>query len=139
VPLTRTKDFYPNNRDDEIGIRKILILYFLVFVFLLGSLFWAKALFDANVAKNWPSVDGIVISSLVGERIDLEGDVAYTAVVTYQYSVNGSSYVSQRIALGSETYDSSRSAKVKADQYPEGMIVKVYYDPDFPDKALLEP
>ena len=139
MPLTRTKDFYPNNRDDEIGIRKILILYFLVFVYLLGSFFWAKALFDANVAKNWPSIDGIVISSLVGERIDLEGDVAYTAVVTYQYSVNSSSYVSQRIALGSETYGSSRSAKVKSDQYPEGMIVKVYYDPNSPDKALLEP
>ncbi len=80
-----------------------------------------------------------MISSLVGERIDLEGNVVYTAVVTYQYSVNSSTYVSHRIAPGSETYGSSPSAKVKADQYPEGMIVKVYYDPDSPDKALLEP
>ncbi|MCK4829599.1 DUF3592 domain-containing protein [bacterium] len=137
--MTRIKDLSPYKSDDEIGISEILILYFLVFIFLIGSLFWAKVLFDANAAENWPSVDGIVISSLVGERIDLEGDVVYTAVVTYQYSVNGLSYVSHRIAPGSETYGSSRSAKVKADQYPEGMIVKVYYDPDSPDKALLEP
>ena len=137
--MTRTKDLYPYKRDDEIGIGEIRILYFLVIVFLIGSLFWAKALVDANAAINWPSVDGIVISSLVEERIDLEGDVIYTAVVVYQYSVSSSSYVSHRLALGSETYDSYSSAKVKADQFPEGMIVKVYYDPDSPAKALLEP
>lgn len=108
-------------------------------MFLVGLFFWAKALVDSNAAKNWPSIDGIVIGSVVGENIDLEGDVLYTAVVTYQYSVNGSSYVSHRITPGSDYYESSGTAKVKADQYPEGMIVKVYYDPNAPDKAMLEP
>ena len=90
-------------------------------------------------AINWPSVDGIVISSDVRERVMGANDSIYAAVVTYQYSVDSSSYVSNSMAPLSNMYGSSQVAKDKADQYQEGMIVKVHYDPYNPGNNLLAP
>ena len=122
-----------------IAKNKIEIWFVFAAGFLISLFGGVKAYREAIGAKNWPSVDGIVISSDVRERVMGANDSMYAAVVTYQYSVDSSSYVSNSMAPWSNMYGSFQTAKDKADQYQAGMIVKVYYDPDNPDNNLLAP
>ena len=87
-----------------IAKNKIEIWFVFAAGFLISLFGGVKAYREAIGAKNWPSVDGIVISSDVRERVMGANDSMYAAVVTYQYSVDSSSYVSNSMAPWSNMY-----------------------------------
>lgn len=85
-------------------------------------------------ARKWPTVTGIITSS----SADADG-TKYIAHVSYTFNLDSVSYSSDKI-LYSGTYRSNKSsAEAVTSKYPLDSQVKVYYNPDDPQRACLEP
>jgi hypothetical protein len=99
-----------------------------------------------KATKEWPIVEGEIISSKVVEEVhrspgSIDKSITYTPKVQFKYSVEGVNYVSNNIFAGRGEYKSPRrsSAQNIVKKYPEGKKVLVYYNPDNPSEAVLEP
>lgn len=97
----------------------------------------------AEQSVNWPTTSGRVIESRITEHEseDEDGHTTYTyaPVVRFEYQVAGVTYTSDRLAVGSKIAISNRK---KVEQqiagYPEGKLIRVYYNPQNPSEAVLE-
>lgn len=92
-------------------------------------------------SKDWPTVSGVIIQSEIETRTSTTGEGANRKTVEksyprvkYEFSVNGRSFVSNAIKFGQ-----SADAYKTVARYPVGQIVAVFYNPDKPDQAVLEP
>ena len=106
-------------------------------MFVLGILF--SDIPTMIVSPGWPTTDGTIISRrIVGQRFKQYDDTFYTnfdVYIRYQYSVSGISYSSLSVnAIDTPFYPSSI-----ANRYPAGKDVIVYYNPNDPSEAVLEP
>lgn len=90
-------------------------------------------------SESWPFTEGEVVSSHVKSRHDSDGDISYSAAVRYEYVVDNTTYVSRTISFGRKLYFGRSSAEEVVATYPVGEKVTVYYDPDNPKIATLEP
>lgn len=86
--------------------------------------------FDAISSVNWVRVDGEIITAnlIRGSR------GGYRADFFYVYSVNQKKIVNSRI-----TFSRSVSATKMIEKYPLFSVINVYYDPDNPEKSVVEP
>lgn len=93
-------------------------------------------------SNNWPQTVGAVTHSAVvqtnrhnkiGNRITV-----YSAKVDYQYAVNGSTYIGDQVMLAEHNTDTHIQKAINT-QYAAGAKLNVYYNPDSPEKAVLEP
>jgi hypothetical protein len=100
-------------------------------------------------SRSWPTVTGKIIHSELTQDISQERDsddgriretTMYGVKVAYSYSVGGQAFQSGRIywSDGIKTNVEGPARKILA-AYPLGKSVVVYYQPDKPDLALLEP
>ena len=96
--------------------------------------FWtARRLREAEL---WPSVKGLVTTSLV-KRSGGKNRV-YRAKLRYTYSVHGHAHEGRRYALGGELDTSKRArAEARCARFPEGSEPEVYYDPANPNDSCL--
>ncbi|MFZ0449149.1 MAG: DUF3592 domain-containing protein [Desulfatiglandaceae bacterium] len=92
-------------------------------------------------SKNWPVANGSVIQSKIEKRTETTGTgtskrkvVKSYAVVKYTYAVGNRDYQSSRITFGQ-----SKDAYKTVSRYPKGKNIQVYYDPENPAQAVLEP
>jgi hypothetical protein len=94
---------------------------------------------EAEASKEWPTVDGIVTSSELNKTRDSDGNDMYSANIQYNYSVDGNNYSEGSIGTidGSTSIKSSVTKTLR--KYAKGTKVTVYYDPEFPNTAVLEP
>jgi hypothetical protein len=98
----------------------------------------------ANRAMNWPTVEGRVTESLVSTHRSRRSDSGartnlYGALVRYSYMVKGVEYSGERVTFA-DTHNSDRSkAEAILARYAIGAAVRVYYNPEDPQNALLEP
>jgi len=115
--------------------------FFVVFGLIGGGLsYWGwNILQDAKASASWPTANGIVSSSDVSHTTDSDGGDTYSPEVDYQYSVDGQNYSNNTIKFGENSYSSRNKAEGIAATYPVGRQVTVYYDPNQPVKAVLEP
>ncbi len=93
-------------------------------------------------SRTWPAVKGIILSSFVGSKSSGgEGGDSYAALIQYKYDVNGKVYQSHSIntAPGWWAWGLQRAAKKKVAQYPPDKTIDVYYNPQSPKTAFLEP
>jgi hypothetical protein len=98
------------------------------------------------VSPGWPTTEGTIVSNrMVGFNIKLYDETFYTddgtdytnyeVYLRYQYVVNGSSYSSTAVnAIDALYYPASLASR-----YPVGNDVIVYYNPQDPGEAVLEP
>ncbi|HTD23698.1 MAG TPA: DUF3592 domain-containing protein [Terriglobales bacterium] len=105
----------------------------------LGLIFMAA--FDlrkANRAKTWPTAQGKVLSSGLAAVNDSDG-TTYKAAILYEYSVNSVDHRSDvwRVRAGSSSFTKAATEAVK--RYPAGATVTVYFNPENPADAMLEP
>lgn len=119
-----------------------VIRFFIGLVFFLvaaGTLWWGiTTVRNASVSRNWPAVSGTITASQVTISTDKNG-TTYSADVQYKYVVNDRWYTAGTVNFGE--YGSSnrgRADKIVA-RYPPGSPVTVYYNPDDPNTAVLEP
>ncbi len=99
----------------------------------------------ARQSLNWPRTSGRVIEARIAEHEseDEDGHVTstYSPVVRYEYQVNGVAYTGNQLSVGSSVIAISDRKKVQQtiNQYPPGKLVMVYYNPQNPAEAALEP
>jgi hypothetical protein len=105
-----------------------------------GISFWGwNILQNAKASSSWPTAQGNVISSDVSYSSNADGGESYSPEVIYQYTVNDQHYESHTIKFGENSYSSRRKAEGIASSYPVGKEVTVYYDPQNPERSVLEP
>lgn len=118
-------------------------------LYLFGALlagFGVYFYFLASAAESWPSVEGEVISTKVRMSVSRVGDAAhrtyeYYPVIQYKYEVNGIEYAGERYQLGTtmEKFKEKKDATEMARGYPTGSKIPIYYDPNDPSGAVIEP
>ena len=91
-----------------------------------------------NRALSWPTAQGKVLESRLREDQDSEGKT-WAVYIQYEYWANGDTWCSDvwRLEAGSSSFTGAME-KVIA-RYPAGSSVTVYYNPDAPNDAMLEP
>lgn len=102
----------------------------------------------AHESLSWPETTGTIIKSkvAVGESVFSSGDddggqsqPMYSAEITYNYQVGDMLYTSERISFAGKTsYSKPDKAEAVTRQYPEGSTVRVFYDPEKREVAVLE-
>ncbi len=121
-------------------------LFFLIFLIIGlvalagGYHFYQKSL----AAKDWPTVDGKVMTSEISRTRSRSGRRRrsrnmYSADIVYEYSVDNIIYRSERVSFGDYRSSSPAHAREVVDNYPVGASVRVYFDPENPATAVLEP
>src|SRR2546429_5127182 len=90
----------------------------------------------------WPTVTGRIVNAAVedgpprGRPIPV---ASHRAVVTYVYEVEGKEWESHRVFMGDEQFRTGDDARDRVRRYEPGTPVQVYYDPQNPSSAVLEP
>lgn len=113
-------------------------------IVLVIALFLAQRILARPLATlSWPTTEGIIISSdVIKTKGASPGDDpdSWHPQVRYRYFINGAEYLSDRIEVFNiANGNTSRFAEKAVSRYPPGMQVKVYYYPEYPAFAVLEP
>lgn len=88
----------------------------------------------AEAQRGWPTTIGTILRSDV--IYDSEG---YSPVVEYSYTVNGVAYRGDRVRTLLVQHSSKGPASAVARKFFAGATVVVYFDPNKPNSAVLEP
>ncbi len=81
--------------------------------------------------KTWKTADGVITCS------DMVADAwRPSPIIEYNYEVGGRTYKADKVAAG---WSNSLSDWEMVKKYPYGHTVKVFYNPDNPRQATLEP
>ena len=110
-----------------------IILVFFVSSGLLVTLWGSRVILVARKTLKWPCVAGKIEES----RINF-GSKDLLPHIVFSYSVGEQNY-RQQIVFPADVTPSQELAKSYVDKYPAGFLVQVYYDPDNPQDATLEP
>jgi hypothetical protein len=115
-------------------------------IFFIAGIFLAKyggsVLDNAKASAEWPTVQGTVMhSDVVRERGtgDNRGKYHYEADVMFEFELDGQTYSSNNVSFGEYASSQASHAREIVRRYPEGSRVTVYYNPEDPDTAVLEP
>jgi len=115
-----------------------------------GIVAFVRARRLAGASAQWPSVAGAITSStVVEEKIEDDSNTEkstirmiyrYQVDLRYAYKVNKRDYIGTSATPGwTPIYGSREQAETAAGQYKSGSPATVYYDPDRPGNAVLEP
>ncbi len=94
---------------------------------------------EAKASKAWPTIQGTVNSSILNIKKNNEGKIMYSPNVQYTYSVDGKVYHGTNIRMVDGSTNIKQSVKKQLEKYKAGTSVEVFYDPEFPNSAVLEP
>ena len=117
---------------------QILAWLFIVGLIVLGLSGLGQALRiwrRAQVTRQWPGTDGKVIASTVDTQWNAERKDYW---VEYTYAVAGQQYTNKTVGLSASARPRSYQERDKFKQYYVGALVTVYYDPQHPQKAVLQ-
>lgn len=131
--MTRTRNAGPIG-SMFIGVVFVVLGY-------LGTFTWAGGHYaEAERAKQWPTIGGVIKSSQVTQSKDSDGDRTFGADIVYTYTVDGQSFEGSDVTFGGNYKSSNRSSWTRlVNQYPVGAEVEVYYDPEVPGISVLQP
>lgn len=113
---------------------------------LAGLYFIYQGIIQGTKAKKametWQKVPGVILSAKISShRIHNSKRPPHTTYrpdVSYQYEVQGQTYTADSLGFGTSTYGLSKAEKMLS-PYAAGGKVTVYYDPQDPAQAVLEP
>ncbi|HQO58006.1 MAG TPA: DUF3592 domain-containing protein [Candidatus Omnitrophota bacterium] len=121
------------------------MLFFLFFAAIGGGIVYLgfMSYVKSRASQSWPTAQGVVVSSEVAAHRSRSRKghhrTTYGAKVRYEYTVNGVQYSSDKISFGEYRTHNRGPAQATADRYPPQVEVVVYYNPDKPEEAVLEP
>jgi len=106
----------------------------------IGLTVWGwNTLQNARASTAWPTTEGVVISSEVTQSTDDEGSESYYPTVSYTYTINEIVHINNTIKFSDTSYNDLRKAQAVTGNYSVGKNIVVYYDPENPENAVLEP
>lgn len=116
----------------------------MIVVGILSILIGAQTMAGALASRDWPMVNGVVVETRIDTEISSSGSGGassrtYRPIIIYEYAVEGVSHSAQRVAFGEYATGDPADAEKVRDTYPKGEPVQVFYDPDSPEDAVLEP
>lgn len=90
-------------------------------------------------SKNWPMTKGKIIEAKLDySTTATKLTFCYEPKISYEYNVNGISYTSTDIYIGSYHCGGLEKAQSVLNRYPVGKEVMVFYNPGNPLEAVLE-
>ncbi len=138
---------------NSLHITMKLLISLLLFAIFAGVFLWQSyrllkrslpGLRDAQASRSWPSVPGTVtIVSSRAEWVNVKRkNLSYFRPwVQSTYTVNGQALVCERFAFNDHLISTGtkKDAEDRIKSYQVGQTVQVYYDPNDPQKSVLEP
>lgn len=125
----------------NIGFPTLFSLIFVIIGWLLAR-YALKMTAKARQSRLWPSTDGEIehAATLYQTSRSPSGGLSatYKADIAYRYQVNGKDYSSSAITLLDVSSTAGRAQSI-VDRYPDKSKVQVFYNPDDPSDAVLEP
>jgi Protein of unknown function (DUF3592) len=125
----------------NVGLPALFSLIFVIIGWLLVR-FALKMTAKAQQTRLWPSTEGEIAHSatLYESSRSPSGGVSatYKADIAYRYQVNGKDFSSSTITLLDMSSTASRAQSIVG-RYPDKSKVQVFYNPDDPSDAVLEP
>ena len=127
-----------------IALLKIVTICLLMagcFMLLVGG----SSAYEAYSSQFWPTTTGEIIISSVYTYTDGYDNRTYRSKIEYSYVVNQSEnaeeyFISERVGVDPFPPTDNRAiAEARLDRYPKGEIVDVFYNPNRPQKSMLEP
>ncbi len=96
----------------------------------------------AEASKTWPATSGRIVRAEV-RRVQFTDDDGstcwrYCPFVEYEYRVGDQGYISHQISFAEKVFTNEAGAQKRIAQFPVGSEVMVYYNPEKPEKAVLE-
>lgn len=100
---------------------------------------------DGKETESWPATAGRVLSSSVDSETRTtrrdgrtQTTTTYEPIVRYEYTVAGTVYTEDDVTAADFSGSQDRAYRI-AGRYPDGAATTVYYDPEHPKDAVLEP
>ncbi|MCW8963467.1 MAG: DUF3592 domain-containing protein [Gammaproteobacteria bacterium] len=125
-------------------------LGFMAFIFILvGGIACESGLssiHEGTDTETWPASSGVITASKIDTETHayrsasnkLESSISYTPVLVYDYQVDGKMFTGT-VIYKSFAHALEFIAEGYIEQYAVGSAVTVYYNPDDPEDAVLEP
>lgn len=112
---------------------------------LIGCCYATVQMVLAAAASRWPTVEGVIADAYLVQRGVNPRDVSER--VTYRYTVDGRSFVNDRVRIGPQPQRASiipvsghpLATSVVTHRYPIGHRVRVRYNPRRPQDSVLYP
>jgi hypothetical protein len=125
------------SRNGTLGVPGFFAV-FLVSGGLLAVGLGGREFFLGRESMHWLRTDGVIRSAQLSSESGTDGGTTYGAKVSYEYRVDGFSYVGTRICFGDYQTSEGGHARSILDRYGPGAKVPVFYDPSNPNRAVLE-
>jgi len=131
------------------GSKRFFMFFGAIFIIggIIAAYFGINTIKLAIASESWPTVEGKVIKSEINRvkrRVKREErtvtETHYIPIVSYQYTVNDIAHISDKVSFVEVSYDETCSSCANAirNKYPKDTIVKVHYNPEKPNEAVLE-
>jgi hypothetical protein len=137
------------NRSIHLSTTTIALLEIVTVCLVMAGCFMVLAggtsAYEAYSSQFWPATTGEIITSRVDTHMNTSGNRTYRSKIEYAYAVNqlenaGEYFTSERVGIEPFPRSDSRAiAEARLVRYPKGEIVDVYYNPNRPQKSMLEP
>lgn len=109
-----------------------------ILILLVGVVIGTREALEMRSSLKWPSTEGQIISSTISKSTrDEDGCCEYELHVRYSYQVDGMVLEGNRLRVRSDSSQFLSHVEKKQAEYPVGARVKVYYDPEQPDRSVL--
>ncbi|MFK7805087.1 MAG: DUF3592 domain-containing protein [Anaerolineae bacterium] len=96
--------------------------------------------YEAYSSQAWPTAEGLVLVSRVETLGDSAGSRAYRSRIRYVYEAGLGTFEGDRIGPDpSEKLELRSEAEAELTPYPKDAIISVYYNPNRPQRSMLEP
>lgn len=129
----------------ELSPRLAVVVLAVVFT-LVGAAVTAWGVVDyrrAQASRNWPTANGRVQYATVETRSSRNdsgtSSTTFQARIIYGYEIGGQTLRSERVSFGEVSTSDPADAEEIVARYQPGTTVTVYYDPQNPELAVLEP
>lgn len=93
----------------------------------------------ANSSLHWPTADAVIRESRVASHSGNKGGTTYTAVVRYEFAVDGVVHSGDSVGFGDFGSGDSDKYRQIVNRYPVGLKTKATYMPEDPSVVVLEP
>jgi energy-coupling factor transporter transmembrane protein EcfT len=124
------------------GVEKIAGSIIFTAIGILIALFSYNAYETSAESKDWPTVEGVIVTSEIEQQTSTsgEGSNKKTTVnsypkIAYRYQVDGQDHESTKISF----FSASGNANQIVSRYPKGKTIRVYYNPAKSQQAVLVP
>jgi Protein of unknown function (DUF3592) len=122
----------------EFGWSVLLIVFLTLSIFL--TVYTIRSTINGIASKTWPKTTGYILDARWHFSPRGGGSKSRASWhVVYKYHVGSNEYKSDRVFFGVITDDTQKEIRDRCDRNKVGASVDVYYNPEDPRMAVLEP